>query len=67
MAPNGAMPDQANGYEAAEDLDAITRRQLVEDISAYRYDMEVCKSQMTAQDLTTEEARARKLSPEFST
>ncbi|KAK8113961.1 hypothetical protein PG999_006030 [Apiospora kogelbergensis] len=57
-----ANPDQHSvNYESSIDLNQITRRQLEEDILAYRYDLESCRHQLAAPDLTPQEARAVQL------
>lgn len=50
-----------SNYESAHDLNKITRRQLEEDIQAYRYDLDFCKQQIYAPDLTSQEARVIQL------
>ena len=50
-----------SSYESALDLNKITRRQLEEDILAYRYDLDFCKQQIYAPDLTSQEARVIQL------
>ncbi|CAJ2509498.1 Uu.00g145240.m01.CDS01 [Anthostomella pinea] len=45
-------------YEAAIDLNVITRRQMVEDINAYRYDVNFCRDNLDSlPDLTPQETR----------
>ncbi|KAH9905691.1 hypothetical protein F4778DRAFT_673662 [Xylariomycetidae sp. FL2044] len=52
----GLDPRQLN-YETS-DLNEITKRQMNEDIQAYRYDLDFCRSQLTSGvDLTTQEIR----------
>ncbi|SPQ24826.1 4d97ab5c-d0ac-4a16-8be1-167ba92b1c21 [Thermothielavioides terrestris] len=65
-----AMPSAANNrppgrdyyheYEFS-DLDAITIRQLNEDICAYNYDLDYCKAQLEDADLTPQETRTLQL------
>ena len=43
------------------DLDEITVRQLQEDIAAYNYDLDFCKQQLVAADLTPQETRTMQL------
>ncbi|KAL2176571.1 uncharacterized protein P884DRAFT_225467 [Thermothelomyces heterothallicus CBS 202.75] len=52
--------DYYHEYEFS-DLDEITVRQLNEDILAYRYDLEYCKSQLEEADLTPQEMRTLQL------
>ncbi|KAK8137856.1 hypothetical protein PG984_001236 [Apiospora sp. TS-2023a] len=59
---NMANPDQHSvNYESSVDLNQITRRQLEEDILAYRYDLESCRHHLAAPDLTPQEARTVQL------
>lgn len=56
-AVNGALDPHSLNYERS-DLSTITRRQMDEDIRAYRYDMEFCRDQLTsAPDITPQEVR----------
>ncbi|KAI1453730.1 hypothetical protein F4805DRAFT_357936 [Annulohypoxylon moriforme] len=65
--PNGMMSSQHQGPNGPADpnslvyegnnLNEITRRQMVEDIEAYRYDLDFCRNQLTAPDLTAQETR----------
>ena len=64
MNGNGSIanPDQHSvNYESSIDLNQITRRQLEEDILAYRYDLESCRHHLAAPDLTPQEARTVQL------
>jgi hypothetical protein len=59
---NGAMPNQPDAnYEISVDLNEITRRQLNEDIKAYRYDLDFCTAQLQVPDLTAQETRTIQL------
>lgn len=50
------------GYTAPDvDLDAISYRQLAEDIAAYHVDLDFCNSQLCLDDLTPQEARTLQL------
>ncbi|KAI0123750.1 hypothetical protein BJ170DRAFT_93458 [Xylariales sp. AK1849] len=64
MAPvNGSSssrPPELN-YETSTDLNQITRRQLNEDVSAYRYDLDFCTDQLQNSDLTAHETRTIQL------
>ncbi|KAI1385862.1 uncharacterized protein F4822DRAFT_356359 [Hypoxylon trugodes] len=53
---NGSVDPRSLGYESS-DLNEITRRQMNEDIQAYRYDMDFCRNQLNAADLTPQETR----------
>lgn len=44
-------------YEVAPDLKAITRRQLQEDISSYRYDIDYCRALLAGPELAPQEVR----------
>ncbi|KAK8050323.1 hypothetical protein PG994_012053 [Apiospora phragmitis] len=55
-----ADPHSVN-YESSVDLNQITRRQLEEDILAYRYDLDSCRHHLAAPDLTPQEARTVQL------
>jgi hypothetical protein len=48
-------------YENSPDLNQITRRQLEEDINAYRYDLDFCTMQLQIPDLTAPETRTVQL------
>ncbi|KAK8055210.1 hypothetical protein PG993_000437 [Apiospora rasikravindrae] len=62
MNSNGTLPDQHSvNYESSVDLNQITRRQLEEDILAYRYDLDSCRHHLAAPDLTPQEARTVQL------
>ncbi|KAK7951080.1 uncharacterized protein PG986_006808 [Apiospora aurea] len=62
MNSNGTLPDQHGmNYESSVDLNQITRRQLEEDILAYRYDLDSCRHHLAAPDLTPQEARTVQL------
>ncbi|KAI6083080.1 hypothetical protein F4821DRAFT_245591 [Hypoxylon rubiginosum] len=52
FANNGAVDSRTLSYENS-DLNDITRRQMVEDINAYRYDLDFCRTQLNAQELLT--------------
>ncbi|KAK4250069.1 hypothetical protein C7999DRAFT_12201 [Corynascus novoguineensis] len=52
--------DYYHDYELS-DLDEITVRQLNEDILAYRYDLDYCRSQLEEADLTPQEMRTLQL------
>ncbi|KAI0838432.1 hypothetical protein F5Y06DRAFT_268067 [Hypoxylon sp. FL0890] len=60
MAPsqsaNGSVDPRSLNYESS-DINEITRRQMNEDISAYRYDLEFCRNQLALPDLTPQETR----------
>ncbi|KAK4131023.1 hypothetical protein BT67DRAFT_445015 [Trichocladium antarcticum] len=43
------------------DIDELTMRQLDEDIQAYKYDLEYCRAQLEAADLTPQETRTLQL------
>ncbi|KAI1139103.1 hypothetical protein F5Y05DRAFT_338948 [Hypoxylon sp. FL0543] len=53
---NGSVDPRTLNYENT-DLNEITRRQMNEDISAYRYDLDFCRNQLTLPDLTPQEIR----------
>ncbi|KAH7029194.1 uncharacterized protein B0I36DRAFT_325227 [Microdochium trichocladiopsis] len=55
----GTNGDSAMSYENT-DIQEITRRQLNQDIMAYRYDLDLCRS-LFATDVTPQEARALQL------
>ncbi|KAI5859790.1 hypothetical protein GGS23DRAFT_261531 [Durotheca rogersii] len=55
-AANGSLDPRSLNYESS-DLNEITRRQMNEDISAYRYDLDFCRNQLAAPDLTAQETR----------
>lgn len=57
---NGAGVGHAPNYENT-DLHEITRRQLNEDITAYRYDVNYCNDQLACPDLTPQETRTLQL------
>ncbi|KAI1413306.1 hypothetical protein F5Y13DRAFT_161054 [Hypoxylon sp. FL1857] len=50
------MDPRGLNYESS-DLNDITRRQMNEDISAYRYDLDFCRNQLASPDLTPQETR----------
>ncbi|KAL2163540.1 hypothetical protein VTH06DRAFT_5598 [Thermothelomyces fergusii] len=58
-----AAPGREHSYHEYEfsDLDEITVRQLDEDIRAYLYDLDYCKSQQEEADLTPQEMRTLQL------
>lgn len=59
---NGTIPAQPDAnYEVSVDLNEITRRQLNEDIKAYRYDLDFCTAQLQVPDLTAQETRTIQL------
>lgn len=45
-------------YENSDDLDAISRRQLEEDVSAYRYDIDFTRAMLANPDITPSEIRS---------
>lgn len=53
---NGSLDPRALNYETS-DLNEITRRQMNEDISAYRYDLDFCKNQLASPNLSPQETR----------
>ncbi|KAL7619467.1 hypothetical protein AAE478_010006 [Parahypoxylon ruwenzoriense] len=55
-AANGSVDPRSLNYESS-DLNEITRRQMTEDISAYRYDLDFCRNQLASPDLTAQETR----------
>ncbi|KAI1770112.1 hypothetical protein F4818DRAFT_433996 [Hypoxylon cercidicola] len=52
FANNGSMDSRTLSYENS-DLNDITRRQMMEDINAYRYDLDFCRTQLNAPELLT--------------
>lgn len=57
--PRAARPTSYD-YEFS-DIDELTMRQLDEDIQAYKYDLEYCRAQLEAADLTPQETRTLQL------
>ncbi|KAI1653479.1 hypothetical protein F4813DRAFT_374419 [Daldinia decipiens] len=55
-AANGSLDPRSLNYESSN-LNEITRRQMNEDISAYRYDLDFCRNQLASADLTPQEVR----------
>ncbi|KAI1849684.1 hypothetical protein JX265_008021 [Neoarthrinium moseri] len=55
------QPQPQHDYEHSVDLNEITRRQLNEDIGAYRYDLDYSTGQLQAPDLTAQESRTFQL------
>ncbi|KAI8961465.1 hypothetical protein F5Y11DRAFT_326264 [Daldinia sp. FL1419] len=53
---NGSLDPRSLSYETSN-LNEITRRQMNEDISAYRYDLDFCRNQLASADLTPQEVR----------
>ncbi|KAI1483649.1 hypothetical protein K445DRAFT_16193 [Daldinia sp. EC12] len=53
---NGSLDPRSLSYESSN-LNEITRRQMNEDISAYRYDLDFCRNQLASADLTPQEVR----------
>ncbi|KAI0886782.1 uncharacterized protein GGS22DRAFT_117520 [Annulohypoxylon maeteangense] len=53
---NGSMDPHTLSYEG-NNLNDLTRRQMIEDIEAYRYDLDFCRNQLAAPDLTAQETR----------
>ncbi|KAI0165376.1 hypothetical protein GGR52DRAFT_575468 [Hypoxylon sp. FL1284] len=51
-ASNGSVDSRTLSYENS-DLNEITRRQMLEDINAYRYDLDFCRTQLNAPELLT--------------
>ncbi|KAI0002707.1 hypothetical protein F4779DRAFT_603111 [Xylariaceae sp. FL0662B] len=57
VSANGSADPRMLNYETS-DLNEITRRQMNEDISAYRYDLDFCRTQLaSAENLTPQETR----------
>ncbi|KAI1080353.1 hypothetical protein F5B20DRAFT_108833 [Whalleya microplaca] len=57
VSANGSADSRSLNYETS-DLNEITRRQMHEDISAYRYDLDFCRNQLaSAENLTPQETR----------
>ncbi|KAI2471095.1 hypothetical protein F4781DRAFT_429673 [Annulohypoxylon bovei var. microspora] len=54
--PNGSVDPRSLNYESS-DLNDLTRRQMNEDIAAYRYDLDFCRNQLDVPDLTAQETR----------
>ncbi|KAI4861668.1 hypothetical protein F4820DRAFT_432762 [Hypoxylon rubiginosum] len=52
FASNGSVDSRTLSYENS-DLNDITRRQMMEDINAYRYDLDFCRTQLNAPELLT--------------
>ncbi|KAI0018207.1 hypothetical protein F4780DRAFT_538686 [Xylariomycetidae sp. FL0641] len=52
-----AAPPGTSSFEDVPDLNMIVRRQYVEDIEAYHYDLEFCSERLLDHDLTPEEIR----------
>ncbi|KAI1210270.1 uncharacterized protein F4807DRAFT_424486 [Annulohypoxylon truncatum] len=53
---NGSVDPHSLNYEG-NNLNELTRRQMIEDIDAYRYDLDFCRNQLTTPDLTAQETR----------
>ncbi|RYP47289.1 hypothetical protein DL768_006630 [Monosporascus sp. mg162] len=53
-------PDDAQdmSYENSGDMNSITRRQMQEDMSAYRYDIEFCRAMLARPDISPQETRS---------
>ncbi|KAK7745716.1 hypothetical protein SLS62_009682 [Diatrype stigma] len=55
---NSNSNNSSSSYESSADLNGITRRQMQEDISAYRYDIDYCRAMLAVPGITTQEIRS---------